>query len=132
RSPVGDPIYGVTARDRALNAGGDDADLEAAASGAFDQIWLFAVDVTGALTATDVAHVDAFRRRGGGVLLTRDHQDLGACLTKLGALGATQHFHSVNPEPDPARHRPDDQGTPTIVWPNYHSGANGDLQRLSV
>jgi hypothetical protein len=130
KADAGAPLYAVTAADRTQTEAGDDADLEALAAGAYDQLWLFAVDVTGALTARDAANIEAFRKRGGGVLLTRDHQDLGACLTKLGALGATQYFQSVNPDPDPARHRRDDELTQAISWPNYHSGANGDLQAI--
>ena len=26
----------------------------------------------------------------------------------------------------------DDQDTPTIFWPNYHSGSNGDFQRIAA
>lgn len=126
--PIGGDPYEVVARNRRELAGGDDEDLRDARDGAFDQVWLIATDTTGALTATDAANLEAFRRRGGGLLLTRDHQDLGACLSKLGALGATQHFQSVNPESDPQRLRCDDLETPTISWPNYHSGRNGDLQ----
>ena len=64
-------------------------------------------------------------RTAAGVLTARDHQDLGSCLIGLGSLGEVNHFHEKNP--DPARMR-DDQDTPTISWPNYHSGANGDYQ----
>ena len=128
----GRPHYDVTARDRVEDRSGNDADLARAAQGEFDQLWLIAADDTGALTDGDVEHIAVFRQRGGGVLLTRDHQDLGACLGKLGALGATQHFQSVNPDSDPTRQRCDDVSTPSITWPNYHSGANGDLQRIAV
>jgi hypothetical protein len=79
-----------------------------------------------------VANIQAFRAKGGGVFFTRDHQDLGACLTKLGALGATQYFHKVNPEPDDVHRRRDDPETLSIDWPNYHSGANGDLQPVEA
>ncbi len=124
--------FDVTARDRIIDAQGDDLDLRSAAEGAFDQVWLIAVDVTGALTARDIDHIAAFRARGGGLFLTRDHQDLGACLARLGAVGATQHFQSVNPEADEARRCCDDLEMPAITWPNYHSGANGDLQAIEV
>jgi hypothetical protein len=124
--------FEITARDRAADATGDDPDFAAAANGAYDQVWLFAVDVTGALTAGDVERLDAFRRAGGALLLTRDHQDLGSCITRLGPLGATQHFQSANPEEDAARRTIDDTDTPTITWPNYHSGANGDAQTIRV
>jgi hypothetical protein len=124
--------YDVTAQDRVEDLSGNDVDLARAARGEFHQLWLIAADDTGALTADDVEAIAAFRERGGGVLLTRDHQDLGACLSKLGALGATQYFQSVNPDPDPARRCCDDLGTPSITWPNFHSGANGDFQRIAT
>ena len=129
RDDHGAPRYRVTARDRLEDAAGNDADI---AAGDFDQLWLFAVDVTGALTSADADAIAAFRQRGGGLFLTRDHQDLGACLLRLGAIGATQHFQTGNPEPDAARHACDDLDTPTITWPNYHSGANGDVQPVTA
>lgn len=130
--PGGAPLYSVTAHDRVETPTGDDADLAAAAEGAFDQLWLFAVDVTGALTPGDCANIERFRATGGGAFLTRDHQDLGACLAKLGGIGKSQHFQKANPETDPARHAIDDRITTDISWPNYHSGANGDFQTIEV
>jgi hypothetical protein len=124
--------YDVTAHDRIEDQSGNDIDLAQAARGAFDQLWLIAADNTGALTDEDVEQIAIFRERGGGLLLTRDHQDLGACLSKLGAPGATEYFQSVNPDPDPTRRCCDDVGTPSITWPNFHSGANGDFQRITV
>ena len=124
--------YEVFARDRVENAAGDDRDLALAATGAYAQLWLIAADTVGALTETDVENIARFRRAGGGILLTRDHQDLGACLAKLGALGASQYFQSVNPDPDPSHRCRDDRETPAISWPNFHSGANGDLQKVTV
>lgn len=127
----GAPLYAVTGRDRVETPDGDDADIAAAADGAYDQIWLLAVDVTGALTEADCANIDRFRSRGGAAFLTRDHQDLGACLSKLGVVGKTQHFQKANPEPDEARRTIDDRITTDISWPNYHSGANGDFQTVT-
>ncbi|MEE4379225.1 MAG: hypothetical protein V2J55_17180 [Candidatus Competibacteraceae bacterium] len=122
----------VTAKDREPDAQGDDVDLAKLATGAWDQLWLFAVDVTGALTKTDVSNIKLFRANGGGTLLTRDHQDMGTCLTKLGLVGAAHNFHSVNPEMDESRRCRDDPDTTEISWPNYHSGANGDAQHITV
>lgn len=122
----------VTARDRAVDACGDDVVLADLAAAPFEQLWLFAVDVGGGLTAADCAGINAFRARGGGVLATRDHQDLGACLARLGTFGAAHHFHSVNREPDPARHCIDDRVTTAITWPNYHTGENGDPQPVTA
>ena len=129
--PSGSPLYEVMARNRAENAAGDDIDLAELADGAYDQLWLIGTDVTGALTAGDVEHITRFRRHGGGALLSRDHEDLGACITRLGPLGATQYFHTANPDPDESHRCPDDCETPTISWPNFHSGRNGDLQSVS-
>jgi len=128
----GRALFGVVARDRSENQLGDDTDLVQLANGAYDQLWLIGADETGALTSADVENVAQFRRRGGGILLTRDHQDLGACLTRLGALGATQYFQTSNPDPDESRRCRDDLETTAISWPNYHSGANGDLQTIAA
>ena len=128
----GGVLYDVAARDRSVNQEGEDTDLVQLAHGAHDQLWLIGADETGALTTGDIDNVAQFRRRGGGVLLTRDHQDLGACLTRLGALGATQYFQTANPDPDESHRCCDDLETPSISWPNYHSGANGDLQMISA
>ena len=128
----GQPIYAVAARDRVMDESGDDLDLGRLASGDFDQLWLIAADTTGALTPGDVENIAAFRARGGGIMLTRDHQDLGSCLAGLGPLGATQYFQSVNTDPDPSRRCCDDVETPTISWPNFHSGANGNPQQIMV
>ncbi|GAO38800.1 hypothetical protein SCH01S_20_00070 [Sphingomonas changbaiensis NBRC 104936] len=128
----GERLYDVLAADRTEAPDGDDAELKAAAAGAFDQVWLIAVDDVGALTDGDVRNLEAFRAQGGGLYITRDHQDLGSCIAKLGALGRTQHFQSVNPEEDEGRRVCDDVETSTITWPNYHSGANGDLQPVEA
>jgi hypothetical protein len=127
----GSPLYEVVARNRTENAAGDDVDLAELVGGAYDQLWLIGADETGALTAGDVEHIARFRRRGGGAVLSRDHQDLGACVTRLGALGATQYFHTANPDPDESHRCTDDRETPSISWPNFHSGRNGDLQSVS-
>ncbi|MEM6807696.1 MAG: hypothetical protein AAGA41_02905 [Pseudomonadota bacterium] len=111
---------------------GADADLAALPESDFHQLWLFAVDVTDALTRSDVEAIQQFRRRGGGVLTTRDHEDLGASLAGLGVFGRAHHFHSSNPEPDISRQAIDDRETRSISWPNYHTGANGDYQRVQL
>ena len=65
-------------------------------------------------------------------MLTRDHMDLGCSICKLGAVGAAHIFHSHNIDPDRQVPPPDDRGTPTNLWPNFHSGANGDAQRIEI
>ena len=87
--PSGSPLYEMVARNRAENAAGDDVDLAELAEGAYDQLWLIATDVTGALTAFDVEHISRFRTQGGGTLLSRDHQPQGDCL--LHRFPATVH-----------------------------------------
>ena len=120
----------MEARDRIEDERGDDVDLANLAVSLFDQLWLFAVDVTDALTAADISGIEEFRRRGGGLLTTRDHFDMGTCLSKLSGIGAAHHFHRINPEADAERHVRDDPFTTHIDWPNYHSGANGDFQQI--
>jgi hypothetical protein len=115
--------HDVTARNR--DSDGDDALLSRLDELDFDQLWLMAVDIGDGLTNTEAKAIVRFRENGGGILTARDHQDLGSCLLGLGSLGEVNHFHDRNP--DPSRMR-DDQDTPTISWPNYHSGANGDYQ----
>jgi hypothetical protein len=98
----------------------------------FDQMWLFAVDVGDGLTAQDCEGISRFRRNGGGLLVTRDHMDLGSSLCTLGGVGKAHYFHSRNLDPDLARRAIDDPYTTAISWPNYHSGANGDFQEIEV
>jgi hypothetical protein len=114
----------VTARNRASSDGTDPV-LSRLDELEYDQLWLMAVDVGDGLTAADAYAVRKFRESGGGVLTARDHQDLGCCLSRLGSLGVVNEFHDKNVDPSTMC---DDQDTPTISWPNYHSGANGDYQ----
>jgi hypothetical protein len=58
--------------------------------------------------------------------------DLGCSVCTLGGVGAAHFFHSHNQDPDPRRHAVDDTDTPEILWPNYHSGANGDFQEIRI
>ena len=126
----GSPLYEVVARDREADASGDDLVMAALDRSNFDELWLFAVDTGNGLSRGDCAGITRFRRRGGGILATRDHQDLGSSLCALGGLGAAHFFHSRNPEPDESRWSRDDTQTESISWPNYHSGRNGDCQRI--
>jgi hypothetical protein len=126
----GSPVFAVTARDRAPDASGHDPVLSALADSDFDEIWLFAADAGDGLSGSDCAGISAFRRRGGAILAARDHQDAGASLCTLAGVGAAHYFHSRNLDPDPSRNCVDDTETKTISWPNYHSGRNGDYQRV--
>ena len=50
----------------------------------------------------------------------------------LTAVGEAHFFHSKRPDPDTSRHVIDDHQTTSILWPNYHSGANGDFQEIEI
>lgn len=130
RDDDGNALYLVTARDRETDESGNDKILSTLDASDFDELWLFAVDVGDGLTSADCAGITRFRQRGGGILSTRDHNDLGSSLCTLGGIGAAHYFHSKNPDPDESRHARDDQDTKSIDYPNYHSGANGDYQRI--
>jgi hypothetical protein len=127
----GAPLCEVTARDRAP-AGAPDPVLSTIDRSDFDELWLFAVDVGDGLDAEDCAAIGRFRQQGGGLLVTRDHMDLGSSVCSLGGVGDAHFFHSRNPEPDETRRVVDDRETGAILWPNYHSGANGDFQEIAI
>jgi hypothetical protein len=96
----------------------------------YDELWLFAVDTGDGLHEADRAGILRFRARGGGLMITRDHMDLGCSICTLGSIGAAHLFHTHNvagPIPPP-----DDRDTSYIQWPNFHSGANGDVQRVEA
>jgi hypothetical protein len=128
---LGRPLYEVVARDREAGANDDDPVLAALDRSDFDELWLFAVDTGSGLSGGDCAGITRFRKRGGGILSTRDHQDLGSSLCTLGGIGAAHFFHSRNPEPDDSRRSRDDTQNDSISWPNYHSGSNGDYQKIT-
>jgi hypothetical protein len=123
-------VFEVTARDRAAQ-GAPDPVLSSLDTSDYAALWLFAVDTGDGLTAEDCAGISKFRRRGGGLMVTRDHMDLGSSVCTLGGVGEAHFFHSKNPDPDDSRNRIDDTETTDISWPNYHSGANGDFQEIA-
>jgi hypothetical protein len=129
RDADGAPVFAVTARDRAT-AKGLDPVLSRLDESDFDALWLFAVDTGEGLDSEECAAIGRFRRKGGGMMVTRDHMDLGSSVCSLGGVGAAHFFHSRNPDPDESRRVIDDTQTPAILWPNYHSGANGDAQEI--
>ena len=124
------PGVDVVARDRATPGGQADPVLASLADSDFTQLWLFAVDVGDGLNAEECAAIAAFRARGGGLMITRDHMDLGSSVCTLGGVGDAHYFHSSSVDPDPERNRRDDVATGYIDFPNYHSGANGDWQAI--
>lgn len=132
RDANGTSLYEVITRDREANADGSDDVLLGLPDSDVDQVWLFAVDNGNGLSKKDCAAITAFRQKGRGLLVTRDHFDLGSSVCTLGGVGAAHYFHNINPDPDATRHYRDDRGTTSIDYPNYHSGANGDYQRLTA
>jgi hypothetical protein len=131
KGPDGRPLTSVEARNRAP-VGQPDPVLSNLDTSDYDELWLFAVDTGDGLTVEDCEGISRFRKRGGGLLITRDHNDLGSSVCNLGGIGAAHYFHSKNADPDPARLVNDDQDNPDIQWPNYHSGANGDYQEIHL
>jgi hypothetical protein len=109
-----------------------DASLAAIDRSDFDQIWLFAVDAGDGIDAEECAALTRFRAGGRGLLVTRDHQDLGSSVCTIGGIGAAHYFHSRNLDPDASRHARDDLQAALIDWPNYHSGQNGEYQHIRI
>lgn len=97
----GTPLFTVDARDRG-SPGQPDPILASLDESDYRELWLFAADTGNGLTEKDCGGITRFRRRGGGLLVTRDHMHLGMSVCSLGGVGAAHHFHSKNPEPDPA------------------------------
>lgn len=128
----GQVLCEVTARNREINMDGNDKVLSRLDHTDFDQLWLFAVDTGDGLTVADCEGITRFRQRGSGIMTTRDHQDLGSSLCTMGGVGRAHFFHSRHQDPDESRHTRDDRDTPTISWPNYHSGSNGDYQIITA
>ncbi len=128
------PVAEVTARDREPDAAGEDPVLAGIDASDYDQLWLIAVDTGGdtGVTKAECAAIGRFRERGGAIFSTRDHQDLGASIRNLGGIGKAHFFHSAQADPDPDRNRRDDPYTTAIDYPNYHSGANGDVQQIAA
>ena len=125
-------VSDIVARDRNGDPAAPDPVLSKLDESEFDELWLFALDQGEGLTPADCAGISRFRQRGGGILSTRDHQDMGSSLCTLGGIGPAHHFQRKNPELDPERQSRDDIETPSISWPNYHSGSNGDFQTIRV
>ena len=128
----GSPAAAVRARDREPTAGGVDPVLATLDESDYDQLWLIGVDTGGAtgIGPDECAAIMRFRKRGGAIFSTRDHQDLGSSICALGGIGRAHYFHSTNRDPDPARNQRDDPFTTSIDYPNYHSGSNGNVQRV--
>ena len=131
RDEGGSPLYDVTMRDRDP-PGEPDSMLSTIDRSDFDQLWLFAVDTGDGLAEEDCAAIGRFRKSGRGLMVTRDHMDLGSSLCILGGVGQAHYFHSRHQDPDAGKRRRDDPFTTDIDWPNFHSGANGDFQQVEI
>ena len=128
-APDGSRLFRVTARDRDP-VGAPDSLLSSLDRSTFDQLWLFAVDTGDGLDDADRAGILRFRARGGGLMITRDHMDLGCSICELGADRRRACFSHAQPHrPRPGARRSRDA---YIHWPNFHSGANGDFQRVEA
>jgi hypothetical protein len=125
----GKPLFEVTARDRA--AATNDPILSTLHQSGFDEMWLFAVDTGTGLTRAECDSISEFRRSGRGLLVTRDHMDLGSSVCNLAGVGLAHQFHTKNLDTRFPLVR-DDPYTLNIDWPNFHSGANGDFQQVEV
>jgi hypothetical protein len=132
RDDEGGALCEVVARNRETGAGGDDEVLSRLDSTDFDELWLFAVDAGDGLTVADCQGITRFRQRGGGILATRDHADLGSSLCTLGGVGRAHFFHTQHQDPDESRHEPDNKDPQAPSWPNYNSGGNGDYQKVTA
>jgi hypothetical protein len=127
----GQPLVALTARDRTPDDQGNDPILSTLNRQDFDELWLFALDVGGGLSPSDCVGITRFHQQGGGVLTTRDHQDMGISMCSLPTLGQYHYFRTQQADPNPERCCRDDTCTVTIDWPNYHSGPNGDYQTIT-
>jgi hypothetical protein len=131
KNPNGESAFEVTARNRE-SQGSEDPILSTIDRSDFGQLWLFAVDEGQGLTPKDCDAVSRFRASGRGLMVARDHMDLGCSVCNLTGVGKAHYFHTHNLDPDVGRHAIDDPYTTNILWPNFHSGANGDFQRIRV
>lgn len=128
----GDALYEVTARNLEKDENGNDKVLNTLDESDFGELWLFALDTDGVLSKEDCQAITKFRQSGKGIFTTRDHQDMGTSLCTVGGIGAAHYFHSKQFDPEQTRNNRDDDGTQTIDFPNYHSGSNGDYQKISA
>src|SRR5690606_17358183 len=87
RDSAGQLAFRVTARNR-VGRRHPDPVLSRLHESDFDQLWLIAVDEGNGLTPEDCAGVSRFRSLGGGLMLTRDHMDLGCSILRLSGVGA--------------------------------------------
>jgi hypothetical protein len=112
--------------------GGVDQTLANLKDSDFDQVWILGVDGGNGLNSEEIAGISRYWAAGRGLLIARDHNDMGACLLDVGLIGQAHYFHTKNQDPDESRRCQDDKATQSILWPNYHTGHNGDFQTVEV
>jgi hypothetical protein len=132
KNEAGELLCRITARDRLNDEAGNDPILISIDQSDFDELWLFAVDIGDGITNVEYEAIDRFRQRGGGLLVTRDHQDLGCSIRNISGVGAAHFFHSQNQESEMSRRCNDDIYATYTSYPNYHSGRNGDYQKITA
>ncbi len=132
KDETGDTLYEVTARNLKKDESGSDPVILNLPDSDFDELWLFALDTEGNLNKKECEAITKFRQKGRGIFTTRDHQDMGTSLCTVGGIGAAHYFHSKQNDPEAARNKRDDEVTTTIDFPNYHSGSNGDYQKIEA
>src|SRR5258708_7623333 len=98
KSGSGKPTFAVTVRNRE-NQGAEDPVLSAIDESDFDQLWLFAVDEGQGLTSKDCQAISRFRASGRGLMVARDHMDLGCSVCDLAGVGKAHYFHTRNLDP---------------------------------
>src|SRR5262249_33122175 len=125
------PLFDVTSRDRDP-LGRPDSILSTIDKSDIAELWLFGVDFGDGLTLEDCAAISRFRRAGRGLMVTRDHMDLGSLVCNLAGVGLAHHFHSKNLNSDQTHRTIDDRYSTDVLWPNFHSGANGDYQVVTA
>lgn len=87
--PDGELLFHVTSRDRDA-VGAADSVLSTLDRAQFDQLWMFAVDVGNGLQSEDREGILRFWARGGGLMIARDHMDLGCSVCNLGRGGSSK------------------------------------------
>src|SRR5271155_3969384 len=100
RTPDGGPTFDIVARDRGPTDRPDPV-LSRLDRTDFDELWLFAVDAGDGLAPEDCEAVTRFRQAGRGLMISRDHMDLGSSICSL--VGSARRTISTRAIPIPMR-----------------------------
>ena len=123
--------FEVTARNREPIRAGTIRCSRSLDRSSFDELWLFALDTGDGLTPpTARESLDSARAAAASWprAITRTWASL--CATSAALAPRITSRRRTRSRIRRAG-TPDDRGTPTISWPNYHSGNNGDFQRIA-